>query len=97
MTSFGQLRNADMRLAILQILDDDSGEQNEIYICMALARVGHAPGLQELRDEIAWLTNERCVQLHSHASGVRVSITTKGADAARGRISVPGVLRPDPA
>lgn len=96
MSGFGQLRNADMRLAILQILDKDSGEQNDIYLCMELARVGHAPGLQELRDEIAWLAEERCVRLESRTNGMRVSITTKGADAARGRISVPGILRPDP-
>lgn len=96
MSGFGQIQNADMRLAILQILDKDSGEQNDIYICMELARFGHAPGLQELRDEIAWLAEERCVRLASRANGMRVSITTKGSDAARGRIAVPGILRPDP-
>ena len=99
MSGFGDLHAADLRLAILQVLHEDTGEQNDLILATWLERIGHTPGTQQLRDELAWLAEERCLKLAALGSSgaVKASLTTKGADVARGRVTVPGVLRPDPA
>lgn len=99
MSGFGALHAADLRLAILQVLDEDAGEQNDLILAAWLERIGHTPGTQQLRDELAWLAEQRCIKLAPLGSSgvVKASLTTKGADVARGHAVVPGVLRPDPA
>lgn len=98
MSTFGPLYTADLRLAILQILDADTGEENDLILATYLGRRGHRPGTRRLRDELAWLAEARCLRLEAIGAGgaVRAVLTTKGADVARGREVVPGILRPDP-
>ncbi len=97
MTAFVATRGADLRLAILEILDRpaNSGEANETWLLMELAGVGHAPGQQELRDELAWLAGKRCLSL-SPGRQIHATITGRGADVAHGRVRVPGILVPEP-
>ena len=99
MSGFGDLHAADLRLAILQVLNEDTGEQNDLILATWLERIGHTPATQHLRDELAWLAEQRCIKLAPLGSSgaVKASLTTKGADVARGRETVPGILRPDPA
>ena len=99
MSGFGDLHNADLRLAILQVLDADRGEENDLILATHLERYGHTPGTRRLRDTLAGLAEQRCVRLTALGSSgaVRVSLTTKGADVARGRESVPGIAHPDDA
>ena len=99
MTAFRATHTADLRLAILQVLNEDTGEENDLILAAYLERIGHTPGVQQLRDNLAWLAEQRCVRLAALGSGgaVRAALTTKGADVARGRVSVPGILRPEPA
>ena len=99
MSGFSPLRQADLRLAILQVLAEDTGSENDAILRTWLARVGHTPSVRQLRDELAWLAGERCLRLSPvGASGaVRATLTTRGDDVAHGRETVPGVLRPDPA
>ena len=99
MSGFGQLHDADLRLAILQILDASDGRENDAILATRLERLGHTPGTQQIRDTLAWLAAERCVELAAlGASGaVRATLTTRGADVARGRERLAGVLRPEPA
>ena len=97
MSSFKPLYTADLRLAILQILDQDTGEENDLILATRLERIGHTPGTQPLRDELAWLAEQRCLKLAAIGGGgaVRATLTTKGVDVARGRVVVSGILRPD--
>lgn len=97
MSGFGDLRNADLRLAILQVLDVDRGEENDLILATHLERYGHRPSTQQLRDTLAGLAEQRCVRLTALGSSgaVRASLTTKGADVARGRERVPGITHPD--
>ena len=99
MSGFRGLHDADLRLAILQVLDADRGEENDLILATHLERYGHTPGTQRLRDELAWLSEHRCVRLAPLGSGgaVRAALTTKGADVARGREQVPGIRHPAPA
>ena len=99
MSGVGQLHGADLRLAILQILDADTGTENDASLLAYLERFGHTPSVQQLRDELAWLAGERCLRLAAlgPSGAIRATLTTRGADVARGRERVPGVLQPDPA
>ena len=99
MSGFGGLHDADLRLAILQVLDADRGEENDLILAAHLERYGHKPSTRQLRDTLAGLAEQRCVRLKALGSGgaVRASLTTKGADVARGRESVPGIAHPDDA
>lgn len=98
MSGFGQLHAADLRLAILEVLNQDRREENDLILATRLERFGHTPGTQRLRDELAWLAEQRCVELTALGSGavMRAALTTKGVDVALGRESVAGILRPDP-
>ena len=98
MSGIGPLRDADLRLAILQILDADTGTENDATLLAWLDRYGHAPSTRQLRDALAWLDGARCLRLTAlgPSGAVRATLTTRGADVARGRETVPGVLRPDP-
>ena len=97
MRDFKPLHTADLRLAILQVLDRDTGEENDLILATRLERIGHTPGTRPLRDELAWLAEQRCLKLAAIGGGdaVRATLTTKGTDVARGHVVVPGILRPD--
>ena len=98
MTAFSLTWQADLRLAILQVLAaDEGGGMNDLVLRMHLERFRRAPSLAELRDELAWLAaTEQClVKLEMVGSStVKARITARGEDCAQGRTVVSGVLRP---
>ena len=88
---------ADLRLAILQILAAGGGDLNNRILRAALADLGHRPSADAQRSAVAWLEEQRLISSETVSEAVqRLRITERGLDAAEGRASVPGVARPRP-
>jgi len=95
--SFGELVNADMRLAILQILESDAGySHNENVIRSALHRLGHSISSDSLHSQLGWLSEMGLVTINDDSGVTVATLTTRGQDAALGHASVFGVARPMP-
>ncbi len=94
---YAELVAADMRLVILDALSQDSGySHNQYVIQRLLGAAGHDISMDRLHTELAWLDEQRLITLEA-AGGISVAkLTTRGADVAKGRASVPGVQRPGP-
>lgn len=94
---FSDLISADIRLLMLQTLEQGGGySHNEYVLADALAMLGHRVSGDRVRTELAWLAEQGLVAL-SDVSGIMVArLTERGQDVSLGRGSVPGVKRPRP-
>lgn len=97
MNSFPRLVEADRRLLILRLLAEDPGYQLNVYVLRpALDAMGHTVSHDKVATDLAWLAEQGLVTM-SQASDVTVGkLTSRGADVAAGRATVPGVKRPEP-
>jgi len=97
-TTYADLITADVRLLILQTLEQDAGySHNEGILQSALRSLGHTLSRDQVRTQLQWLAEQELVQLFQ-TSGLHVAtITARGLDVASGAASVPGVARPRPA
>lgn len=95
--SYSKLFAEHLRLAILQLLQQDSDyAHNEAVLQSALAALGHGVSTDRLRGELAWLAEQGLIAIDD-VSGMQVAtLTLRGADAALGRARIPGVARPRP-
>ena len=87
---------ADLRLAVLQILAEAGGSANRRILGDELPGAGHDVGADRLRTELGWLAEQGLVDLDGPDTLPVATLTERGADAAHGRITVPGVRRPAP-
>lgn len=101
MNAFGELRAAQLRLHVLQVLAAyEGGGMNDSVLRMHLDRIGPEASIEAVRDALAWLSQPgrgavRCAPIPG-TEIVKSWITAYGDDLARGRTGCPGVLRPDP-
>ena len=97
MSAFNELVEADRRLVILRVLEEDAGySQNEYVIQTCVEALGHNVSQDRLRTDLAWLSEQGLITVET-ISGVRVArLTARGADVAQGKTTVPGVKRPRP-
>lgn len=97
MSVFTDMMDEDRRLVILRCLEEDSGYSlNESVIEDCLEALGHNVSRDRVRTDLAWLSEQGLVVIE-HIVNVQVAtLTSRGADVARGRVSVPGVKRPRP-
>lgn len=95
--NYAELIAADLRLVILQALEQDPDySHNDSVIHAVLGAVGHAISRDRVRTELHWLAEQGLIGV-SDVSGVLVAkLTGRGADVALGRALVPGVARPRP-
>jgi len=97
MNSFPELVNADRRLVILRILEEDEGYSlNESVIQSVLEALGHSVSRDRVRTDLQWLKEQGLVTVAEVVSVLVATLTARGADAATGRAIVPGVKRPRP-
>ena len=97
MNSFPELVNADRRLVILRILEEDDGYSlNESVIQSVLEALGHSVSRDRVRTELRWLEEQGLVTLKEVVSVQVATLTSRGSDAATGRAVIPGVKRPRP-
>lgn len=96
--SFHKLLAEDRRLAILRILNGDSGyATNESVMQTALYQLGHGVSREVVRSDFAWLAEQGLVEVEQVSDSVHVArLTSRGVDVAAGHATVPGVKRPRP-
>ena len=89
--NYNELKTADLRLAMLQILEEDAGYSvNEYLMDKCLALLGHAISQDKLRTEAAWLEEQNLLTV-TPTSPLTLTITGRGADPEDpGRIPRPG-------
>ena len=93
-----QAEAGDLRLAILQLLQQDYGyAHNEFVLQGALEQVGHGVSGGRLRTELAWLAGQGLIVVSDVAGLSLAKLTRRGGGVAQGRSRVPGVARPRPA
>ena len=97
MSSFRKFETEHLRLAVLQILAEDSDyAHNELVLSSALGQLGHGVSTDQLRTELAWLAEQGLIRVEE-VSDIQVArLLERGRDAARGLARVPGVARPRP-
>lgn len=87
----------DIRLVILKALEQDLGySHNESIIHAILDKFGHKCSRDMVRTQLAWLAEQSLIVLEDVAGIYVATITQRGADAATGAATVPGVKRPGP-
>ncbi len=96
MSQFKQVVEADQRLTILRVLNEDAAySHNEFVLQESLALCGHKISKDKLKTELHWLQEQSLITLSD--GGVLVAkLTERGADVATGCAEQPGVKRPRP-
>jgi len=96
--SYRALIAEHLRLAILQILEQDSDyAHNEAVLQSALQAVGHGVSADRVRAELAWLAEQGLLLVEQAPGQLQIArLSGRGADTALGRAIVPGVARPRP-
>jgi len=88
------------RCCILRLLEGQAEYQaNESVLQMALEQFGFAESRDKIRTDLAWLEEQGLLTTRDVGKNSIVMVallTTRGADAAKGRVTVPGVQRPGP-
>ena len=95
--AFFDLMREDRRLVLLRLLADaPEYTANQYVLHAALEAAGHRVSHDLVRSDLAWL-EEQGLSINQTPGGVILSTATaRGVDAARGRVVVPGVKRPEP-
>lgn len=85
-----------LRLTLLRLLEEQPDYRlNESLLTDLSEHYGFTPSRDRIRTELAWCAEQGLVQIEQDGIWV-VMLTMRGADAAQGRVSVPGVKRPTP-
>lgn len=93
--SFAEFLRRDIRLVILRLLAEmPAYRANSSVLTMALERFGHSVSRDQVRTELAWLQEQGLVQCEEADVVVVATITERGVDVSRARVTVPGVARP---
>ncbi len=97
MSSYNDLIESDRRLVILRILEEDPGySQNESVLQTCLDALGHGVSRDRVVTDLTWLAEQGLVTIEDVMSVKVATLTPRGADAATGRATIPGVKRPGP-
>lgn len=96
--SYAKLEAEHIRLAILQVLQQDTDyAHNEHILLGALDQLGHHLSQDRLRAECHWLAALGLIEVDQVARSVWVMrLARPGYDIATGRATVPGVAHPLP-
>lgn len=94
--SYEQTISEHLRITLLRLLlDDPDYTQNDSLLTDLTENYGFTPSRDKVRTELAWLAEQGLVTL-DEGKIILATLTERGADVARGRVSVPGVKRPSP-
>jgi hypothetical protein len=97
MSQFAKYENEQMRLTILQMLEQDRDfTANDTVVNRALDSVGFSVSSDKLKTELAWLQEQGVIELNESMSMTIVKLTQRGQDVALGRATIPGIPRPRP-
>ncbi|WP_297813695.1 hypothetical protein [uncultured Methylophaga sp.] len=95
--SYKDLVTASVRLAILQVLEQDADySHNEEILQIVLEKLGHSLSSDRVRTELRWLEEQSLLDIED-AGGILVArLNRRGSDVAHGRSRVDGIQRPRP-
>jgi hypothetical protein len=83
-----------VRRAILDLLEDIGGEQNDEVLAILLNGLGHRVARRDVAECLVWLSAVReLVKLEELGPYFVASILPDGRDVASGRLSIDGVSR----
>lgn len=82
-----------VRRAILDLLNDIGGEQNDDVLQMMLGRLGHRVARRDVRDALQFLSEEGLIEAEQLAQFWVARILADGRDVAEGRLVIKGVHR----
>jgi hypothetical protein len=82
-----------IRRAIIDLLHDIGGEQNDDYVAVLLAQLGHRIARRDIATEMMWLGDAKLVETEKLGPYVVARILPDGIDVAEGRLVVDGVWR----
>lgn len=86
-----------LRLTILRLLSEDPDyTMNDSLITDLTENYGFTPSRDRVRTELAWLKEQGLVTTDIDPAITIAILTERGADVARGRVTVPGIKRPSP-
>jgi hypothetical protein len=82
-----------VRRAILDLLEDIGGEQNEEVLAILLNGLGHRVARRDVELCLAFLDNAKLVSSEVLGPYVVASILPDGRDVAAGRLQIDGISR----
>lgn len=95
--SYQSRLDAERRLLILRALEQAAGlALRETVLLRLLEDERVALGRDDLRAEFRWLADQGLAQIEYLGAAQALRLSARGLDAAAGRITVPGVARPEP-
>lgn len=96
--SYRDIETAGIRLAALQLLeqDPDYSHNEQILQRMLEAHYAHGVSGDRLRTELRWLEEQGLVAITDVVGLYVVKLTRRGEDVALGRARAEGVARPRP-
>lgn len=88
----------DRRLSLLLVLAQTPGySANAFLLRDAIGQIyGHSASIDQVTTDIAWLAEQGLVESRKVSEVTLATLTTRGADAAAGRATVPGIKKPMP-
>jgi Fe2+ or Zn2+ uptake regulation protein len=93
--SFEQTLQEHLRITILRLLlEDPDYTLNESLITDLTEDYGFTPSRDKVRTQLAWLKEQGLVAYDDDPKIIIAELTERGGDAARGRVTVPGIKRP---
>jgi len=98
MPSYDEVKTADRRLMILQLLQQERDYRlNDREMQMMLKQTGNDTSCDALRNELNWLAEQDLVDVYALESLKVATLKQRGSDAATGLSVIDGVARPRPA
>jgi hypothetical protein len=83
-----------VRRAIVDLLFDIGGEQNDDVLTQLLNQLGHRVARRDVAEQLAWLADEaRLIRLEDLGPYNVARILADGRDVAEGRLLVDGIYR----
>ncbi len=98
MNTYAIALTEDRRLSVLLVLVETPGySANAFLLRDAIGQIyGHNASIDQVRTDIAWLAEQVLVTARTVGDVTLATLSTRGADVAAGRASVPGVKKPMP-
>ena len=87
------IRRPIVRRAILELLSDIGGANNDQIIAEWLARMGHVVSGRDVRADLHFLADLNLVRIETLQDFVIADVSSDGRDVAEGRLRIDGVSR----
>ena len=91
--SFDETISQHLRITILRLLDEHNGTSNDSLLCDLVTPLGFSPSRDKMRTELNWLAEQGLIKCSDNGC-MTVTLTQRGEDVAKCRVTVPGVKRP---